>query len=1041
MKFIKFLFSGTFMGILLIIFAISMGYATFIENDYGTSTAKLLIYNATWFEAIMVLMVINFSGMIFTRQLYRKSKLNALLMHVSFIIIIIGAGITRYYGFEGIMHIREGETSNQFLSSETFIHYQLKENNNIRNILEPVILAPINTTLYKENIDFQDRDITVELDRFIPNAVEMLHPEVNGHPYLSLVAAMHGNRMNLYIREGETKYLGNLGITFGDSSVTEGIQIIRKGGDFYMRASSPIFNMDMSSGKVDEISGEGFQPVEMMTIYTVKGLNFVLSDFKESAEIQYMPGEENQGNAGNVARVNVTVDDQSETVFLRGGRGIAGNVRNFNVDGVEIAMSVGSQAWKLPFSLKLNDFVLERYPGSDSPSSFESKITLIDEEDNVEKPYRIFMNNILAHKGYRFYQSSYDQDERGTVLSVNHDRLGTIVTYTGYFLLFLTLILALFLPKTRFVKLLQQLNEIHIKRKQLATLVIIMVSAFFSLSAARAQNPANDLTVIDKDHAEDFGKLLVQNRDGRIIPLNTGATNILVKIYKKASYEGFNANQVILGMLAFPQEWQQTPLIKVYDENVQEMIGIDQDYAAYSDLLDNMGRYKLKSQVDEAYSTNPAQRSKLDKEVIYVDERMNVAFMAFNASFLRIYPIPDHPRHKWVDPAARVRDVNREDSLFIKTSFEKYLAAVRQGTETGNYAQADEILQSIKDFQRKHGAAIVPPQSKTNLEVLYNKLNIFKSLFPVYMTVGMILLALFLGQLFKPSLEFRTIINIFFIILGIAFLAHTVGLGIRWYISGHAPWSNGYESMIYIAWATMLAGFLFFRKSAMTLSVTSILAGITLLTAHMSWMNPEITNLVPVLKSYWLTLHVSTITASYGFLGLGCMLGFLNLSIMIFRNKNNILRVNLTIRELTYIIEMSLMAGLVLLVIGNFLGGIWANESWGRYWGWDPKETWSLITIIVYTFILHMRLIPGMKNLFSTNFGAMIGFGSVLMTYFGVNYYLSGLHSYAQGDPVPIPNFVYYLLFAIALVSILAAFNDVKMKGAGVDNGTSTDEE
>ena len=226
----------------------------------------------------------------------------------------------------------------------------------------------------------------------------------------------------------------------------------------------------------------------------------------------------------------------------------------------------------------------------------------------------------------------------------------------------------------------------------------------------------------------------------------------------------------------------------------------------------------------------------------------------------------------------------------------------------------------------------------------------------------------------------------------------------------------------------------------MTLSATTILAGITLLTAHMSWLNPEITNLVPVLKSYWLTFHVATITASYGFFGLASMIGIINLVIMIFRNQANHERINLKLKELTIIIEMSLMVGLILLVIGNFLGGIWANESWGRYWGWDPKETWSLVTIIVYTFILHMRLIPGMRNLFSINFMAHIGFGAVLMTYFGVNYYLSGLHSYAQGDPVPVPSFVYYMIGGITIISVLAVINDINLKNKLEVQGELTDE-
>ena len=282
--------------------------------------------------------------------------------------------------------------------------------------------------------------------------------------------------------------------------------------------------------------------------------------------------------------------------------------------------------------------------------------------------------------------------------------------------------------------------------------------------------------------------------------------------------------------------------------------------------------------------------------------------------------------------------------------------------------------------------------------------------------------------MYKPQLEFRVVIKILVVILLAAFVLQTSGLGIRWYISGHAPWSNGYESMIYIAWATMLAGFFLMRESPVTLGVTAMLAGITLLTAHMSWLDPEITNLVPVLKSYWLTFHVATITASYGFLGLACMMGFLNLCLITVRRPNNIARVNLALKELSLITELAMIVGLILLVIGNFLGGIWANESWGRYWGWDPKETWTLVTIILYSFTLHMTLIPAIRNKFTFNFMAVISFGAVLMTYFGVNYYLSGLHSYAAGDSVAIPRFVYYTLIVLFVVSALAAYNEYKLK-------------
>jgi cytochrome c-type biogenesis protein CcsB len=252
------------------------------------------------------------------------------------------------------------------------------------------------------------------------------------------------------------------------------------------------------------------------------------------------------------------------------------------------------------------------------------------------------------------------------------------------------------------------------------------------------------------------------------------------------------------------------------------------------------------------------------------------------------------------------------------------------------------------------------------------------------------------------------------------FAVHTLGLAIRWYISGHAPWSNGYEALIYISWASMLAGVLFSRRTAAPLAVTAVLSWMILYTAHLSWMDPQLTNLVPVLKSYWLTIHVSVIASSYGFMGLAALLGFLNLVLMGLQSAANRENVHETIRSLSMIMEMTIIAGLGLLSIGTFLGGVWANESWGRYWAWDPKESWALVTILVYAFITHMRFIPGLRGLFPFNLAAVTGFSSVIMTYFGVNYYLSGMHSYATGDPVPIPCFVYWTLGIILAVSITA---------------------
>jgi cytochrome c-type biogenesis protein CcsB len=269
-----------------------------------------------------------------------------------------------------------------------------------------------------------------------------------------------------------------------------------------------------------------------------------------------------------------------------------------------------------------------------------------------------------------------------------------------------------------------------------------------------------------------------------------------------------------------------------------------------------------------------------------------------------------------------------------------------------------------------------------------------------------------------------------FVIAAVALVVHTFGLGLRWYISGHAPWTDSYEAMIYIAWSLILAGLFFSKQSILSLALTSILAGVTLFVAHLNWLDPQITTLIPVLDSYWLVIHVSVITASYGFFGLCSLLGFFTLILFAVKrgvkheSKNKEITRNIV--EATRINEMSMALGIALLIIGNFLGGIWANESWGRYWGWDPKETWTLVTVLVYVSIAHFRFIPFLNNQFAFAVGSGIAFASVLMTYFGVNHYLTGLHSYAAGDPVPIPVFVYYAV-AIIFVIIAVAFRGRKL--------------
>ena len=437
----------------------------------------------------------------------------------------------------------------------------------------------------------------------------------------------------------------------------------------------------------------------------------------------------------------------------------------------------------------------------------------------------------------------------------------------------------------------------------------------------------------------------------------------------------------------------------------------------------NQDKYKLLKYVNEANSKKPVYRSKFDNEIIRTDERLNVFYMVYSGSLLTIFPKPDDPDEKWYSPTNADNQFPPDDSVFVKNILPYYLSAVRKAVKTNDWKEANQLVNGIKAFQKKYGQNIYPSPFRIKLELLDNRLGILEHLSSVYSLVGFLLLLIQFIGIFYIRLNLRIPTLIASGIIFVAFVAHAFALASRWYISGHAPWSNGYEALTYIAWATVLAGIIFSSRSSITLSTTAILASLILMTAHLSWMDPEITNLVPVLKSYWLVIHVAVITSSYGFLGLGALLAASNLLLMFLESRSNKQFIDLYIKEISNIIEMTLIAGLYLLTIGTFLGGVWANESWGRYWGWDPKETWALVTVIVYAFIAHMRLVPGLKSQFGFNLSALLGFGSVIMTYFGVNFYLSGLHSYAKGDPLPVPDFVYYTIISVAILAILAYIN------------------
>jgi cytochrome c-type biogenesis protein CcsB len=1001
------------MGVLFIVFAVSMAAATFIENDYGSAAAYDSIYDTRWFEFILLLLAVNLAGQIFVLKLYRRSKLTVFLFHTAFIIILAGAAITRYLGWEGSMHIREGEDQNKCYSNERYIGFELKDNSGaiVETHSEKFSLSAHSAGRYREKLFVGGLEHELVLSKIIANATESITEDPDGEPMISLVATDNSSKEKMIFRKGDVRLFKGISIGFLSAEETD-IKITTDSSLFYFRSRYPIDLSSMMTQESKMVNADVPAELKPMQIITIESIRLVPQKMAVKGSVSPVAADRDMENTGrNVFVFNLLSGNKIKAAINIWDTGMEGMVSGTASLGDEtLEVFYGSRERDLPFSIHLNDFVLDRYPGSNSPSGYKSDVLLSDKTGGIEKPFVIFMNNVLKHNGYRFYQSSYDPDEQGTILSVNNDPAGMIVTYTGYALLILFIILSLINRKSALNTVNPGFWSSALRKKLPLIMIFIFLAGLGEIEAQKL--------VPDRKSAEEFGKILVQDQKGRTEPLFTLSNDILRKVARENKFEGLDPMQVYLGIYFDFERWKDVPVIKVSNRELQGIIGIRGNMAAFSDIVDieKDGTYKLSDLVNKSYSKAPGARTKLDKEIMKVDERINIVYMIYTGGFLKIFPRKDGT-HDWDNPQQAVRNAaGKEDSLYLHN----VIPMLAEAIHSNDRSAVSAISGSIMEYQEKFAKYDLPPRLKTKAEVLYYRLMVFERLFPFYATIGIVMLISLLIMVIGGIKTDTLILKALKWLLLAGFVFHTLGLGLRWYVSGHSPMSNGYESMIFISWVTLLAGLIFSRKSDFTLSATAVLASMTLLVAHLSFMDPEITNLVPVLKSYWLTLHVSVITGSYGFLGLGAILGIITMILLSLSDERNRERISRTIDELTVINFKSLSIGLYLLTIGTFLGAIWANESWGRYWGWDPKETWSLITIVVYTLVTHSRMIPGLKDIYSFNLLSLIAFSSVLMTYFGVNYYLSGLHSYAGGDPVPIPGFVYVSVVALAGLSVAA---------------------
>lgn len=1047
------LFSTRLMAILFLTFAIAMGVGTFIESKYNTDTARIDIYNTWWFEAIMLIFMLNFFGNIKRYQLHKKEKWATLLLHIAFVFILLGAFITRYVSYEGMMPIREGEAENRIYSDKMFltamVDGEYKGEMKRKTVEKSLLLSPVRNNDFTITDNFDNAPFEITYSKYIFGAVEMVKPDPNGTLYLKMVEAGAGGREEHYLKEGEVQNIHN--VLFALNKPTAGAININTTGEQYT-IQTPFEGefMRMADKLKGTVTKDNVQPLMMRSLYSIGDIRIVFPDAAMKGKIDYKESTDYKAkNHTDALIVKVKADGQEKEVTLFGSKGNVGEPKTVKIGNKDYSLFFGSKAYVLPFKIKLNDFIATKYPGTEkSYSAFESKVTVQDSTETFDAD--IYMNHVLDHKGYRFFQSSFDPDEKGTVLSVNHDFWGTSITYLGYFMLFFGLMAIMFTKNSRFTDLKRKLDGIQKKKEKLITILVLMISlSGFAqqtphvhshghdhnhaadpndhanhVTAPPSQRQLDSLLTIYKapeSHAAKFGRLIIQDAGGRMKPINTFSSELLRKVSHDDKYNGMNSDQVFLSMTQYAQVWIQIPLIyiKSGNDSIRKIIGIDKEakYAPFVKFFDDQGNYKLSPYLDAAYkAANPNQ---FEKDFIETDKKVNLMESALSGSILKIFPVPNDPNHKWVSYLERdVAGFKGMDSTYVKQILPLYFSALNNGSIQKNFDTADNLVESINGFQKKFGSKVRPSEQKIDAEIAYNKYDVFKVLPYWYITASILMLIFTIINIFFEKKWLRVTVNVFHIIVGLLFAMHTLGLIARWYISGHAPWSNAYESIVYVAWATMFFGLAFDRKSKLTVASSAFVTAMILMAAYMNWIDPEIANLQPVLNSYWLMIHVAVIVASYGPFALGMILGFVALLLIFFTNANNKAKMDLHIKEVSYINEMALTIGLIMLTIGNFLGGQWANESWGRYWGWDPKETWALISIMVYAFIIHARFVPAMRGKWIFNLMSMFGFISILFTYYGVNFHLVGLHSYASGEAHSL-NWIWYSLIVISIIGAI----------------------
>ena len=643
----------------------------------------------------------------------------------------------------------------------------------------------------------------------------------------------------------------------------------------------------------------------------------------------------------------------------------------------------GMKEEKLPFSLCLQKFEAKMHDGTNAVADYSSKFTVIDGDDKSEG--EVSMNNIYSHRSYRLYQSSYDEDGKGSVLAINADPYGIPVTYTGYALLFISLVWMLFDPKGGYRKL---LKSPLLKKGALMTALILSMGNIQTLHAESATGNLQN-AVLPKETAEKFGELHILYND-RICPVQTFALDFCKKIYGARSYQGLTAEQVLSGWVFYGNTWASEPFIKIKSGEMKTAMNLP-DYASLNTFFNReMGGYTIGQYVQEYYN---GQQDKFHQQAADIDGKIQIIMELREGVSLKVLPYTftknvkatkDHPFIKagtttWFSPVDKLpQAVEHQHALYIRNVF----SLLNGDVKAGNTSRVNEFFVKMKKYQEVSSGNSLPTATQYKAERINNAFPFATILFMANLTLGFIALFYTIYRMTKKK-DIKVLNIALPILLGVSFLALTFGLALRWIISGNVPMSNGYESMLTVAWFVMLISILMQLRIRIVMVFGFLISGFFLLVSHINQMDPAIGQMMPVLNSPLLSIHVSIIMMSYALLSLTFICGIMGICL---RSHGE---------ELQALSRIFLYPALTTMGFGIFIGAIWANVSWGNYWSWDSKETWALITFMIYAVVVHTQSLPVFRKPLVYHIYITLAFLSIAMTYFGVNYFLTGMHSYA----------------------------------------------